>query len=236
MKQAWERLVGRINQLSLRERVIVFVMIIVVIVALFNAVLFDPLSAKEKALSEELLQMNDEMQSLQIETLGLIKIWTDNPDPNAALQSRLLEKRNQLARLDVLLNEKQLQLIAPSEITKVLKTILMQNRELQLVSLNSLPTTPLIEPLFKDETQLVINQTEPSSPPQSEEDVQIFKHRVEITVKGGYFDLLTYLNELEEIPAQMFWDYVSLNVEEHPSAILTLMVYTLSLDEAWLKV
>jgi MSHA biogenesis protein MshJ len=34
----------------------------------------------------------------------------------------------------------------------------------------------------------------------------------------------------------MFWGEVSLSVEKYPDAVMTLTVYTLSLDKTWLTV
>lgn len=235
MKQELEEFASGINRLSLRERGIIFIMIMVIVVALFNLALLDPLSAKENTLSQKSLQMRGEIQLLQTETLVLIKTWADNPNPNAALQSRLLAIKEQLNRVDLLLQEKQLQFISPHEIPQVLKAILLQNRKLQLVSLNNLPTEPLVEPILTDDAQST-GQVGSSVQVQPDAELQIFKHGVEITVQGGYFDLLAYLDELEKIPSQMFWDHVSLSVNEYPSAVLTLTVYTLSLDKTWLKV
>jgi MSHA biogenesis protein MshJ len=64
----------------------------------------------------------------------------------------------------------------------------------------------------------------------------LYKHGVEITVRGSYADLLQYLNTLEHLPTQMFWGVARLNVVEYPSAELKLTLYTLSLDKIWLQV
>ena len=235
MKQAWEKLARRINQLSLRERGIIFIMIMVIVVAFFNLALLDPLSAKENTLSQKSLQMRGEIQLLQTETLVLIKAWADNPDPNVSLQSRLMAIKKQLNKMNVLLQGKQQQFISPLEIPQVLKAILLQNNKLQLVSLSNFPTKPLIDSILTDETQLA-DQSGSSVQVQPDAELQIFKHGVEIVVEGEYFDLLAYLDKLEKMPLQMFWDRVSLDANEYPYAVLTLTVYTLSLDKTWLKV
>ena len=55
-------------------------------------------------------------------------------------------------------------------------------------------------------------------------------------MRGRYLDLLGYLGELEDLPAQMFWGGAKLNVVHYPEAELTLTLYTLSLDKTWLVV
>jgi MSHA biogenesis protein MshJ len=65
---------------------------------------------------------------------------------------------------------------------------------------------------------------------------QIYKHGVKITVRGNYADLLQYLTALEKLPSQMFWGVAKLDVVQHPTAELSLTLYTLSLDKTWLQV
>jgi MSHA biogenesis protein MshJ len=65
---------------------------------------------------------------------------------------------------------------------------------------------------------------------------QIFKHGVQMTVRGNYADLMQYLTALEKMPTQMFWGMAKLSVIQYPNAELTLTLYTLSLDKTWLQV
>jgi MSHA biogenesis protein MshJ len=63
----------------------------------------------------------------------------------------------------------------------------------------------------------------------------LYRHGVEITVRGNYLDMIDYMNALESMPTQLFWGGAKLEVEEYPTARLTLTMYTLSLDSKWLK-
>jgi len=64
----------------------------------------------------------------------------------------------------------------------------------------------------------------------------IYKHGVELTVKGPYLDLLAYLREIENLPVQMYWSRMDLTAGEYPDSTLKLVVFTLSLDPAWIVV
>ena len=64
----------------------------------------------------------------------------------------------------------------------------------------------------------------------------VYKHGVELVVKGSYADLTQYLMRLEGLPWQMFWGKAELKVEEYPKATLTLTLFTLSLDKTWLRI
>lgn len=64
----------------------------------------------------------------------------------------------------------------------------------------------------------------------------MFKHGVELRVAGSYADLYDYLQRLEKLPARMFWSRATLNAGDYPKVTLTVTIYTLSLDKAWLEV
>ena len=55
-------------------------------------------------------------------------------------------------------------------------------------------------------------------------------------MRGSYLDLLRYARALESLPTQMYWGEASLSVERYPDAVLTLTMYTLSLDQTWLTI
>ncbi len=64
----------------------------------------------------------------------------------------------------------------------------------------------------------------------------MYKHGVQITVRGSYADLVQYLTALEKLPTRMFWGTAKMKVVQHPTVELTLTLYTLSLDKTWLQV
>jgi len=112
----------------------------------------------------------------------------------------------------------------------LLRQVLSRNANLQLLALQTLPVTPLLE---KENAGHDAAVPAVSAPVLGK---QIFKHGVELTVRGNYLDLLQYLTSLERLPTQMFWGKVKMQVVQYPAAELTLTLYTLSLDKIWLQV
>jgi MSHA biogenesis protein MshJ len=64
----------------------------------------------------------------------------------------------------------------------------------------------------------------------------VYKHGVEITVHGTYAALHGYLSRLERSPWAMYWWRAKLEADERSALTLTVTIYTLSLDKAWLEV
>jgi MSHA biogenesis protein MshJ len=62
----------------------------------------------------------------------------------------------------------------------------------------------------------------------------LYRHGVEITVRGNYLDMVSYLEALQGLPVRLFWGKADLQVETYPDARLTLTLYTMSLDQKWM--
>ena len=63
----------------------------------------------------------------------------------------------------------------------------------------------------------------------------LYRHGVELTVRGNYLDMVDYMSTLDAMPTRMFWGRAQLDVETYPTARLTLTLHTLSLDRQWMK-
>lgn len=63
----------------------------------------------------------------------------------------------------------------------------------------------------------------------------LYRHGVEIVLQGSYLDMINTMQALEALPVQLFWGGARLDAQQYPEARLTLTLYTLSLDEQWIK-
>lgn len=216
MKLDWTTLANKINDRNLRERGLIFLMLASILIALAYVLFLEPQLSKQKALSQKILQQENQIKSIASQLHALEE--ARSVDPDIANRAKLESLRIQLVQLKALLQVKQQQLIPPDKIPGLLEEILSRNQQLQLISLRSLPTST------------VKAEGEQSSSVEQE----FFRHGVEISVRGSYFDLLDYVAQLEKLPTQIFWGKASLKVESYPISQLTVTLYTLSLDKVWL--
>jgi MSHA biogenesis protein MshJ len=63
----------------------------------------------------------------------------------------------------------------------------------------------------------------------------LYRHGVEIELQGSYLDMVNYMTALEALPEQLFWGRAKLDAEQYPQVKLTLTLYTMSLDDQWMK-
>jgi MSHA biogenesis protein MshJ len=223
MQERIDKIVARIDGLSLRERVLVFAAAAFVVVSLIDSLVLEPLLVKQKNLSAQVVQQQEKMKEVQAQIDALVQARQANA--NSPQRERIRVLRQQIAEGDAYLKSRRDKLVPPEKMAKLLEQVLNRNGRLQLVSLNTLPVGLLIEP-SADAAAANMTGTEK----------QIYKHGVKITVRGSYADLMQYMTELERLPTQMFWGVAKLDVVQHPTAELTLTLYTLSLDKTWLQV
>ena len=228
MRRYWELARTRIDDMSLRERAMIFAAAGFVVISLINSILLDPLLAKQKILSAQVIQQQEKMKELQAAIQSLLQARRD--DESSPLRMRSAQLKQQLHDLDGYLQNRRSRLVEPDKMASLLKQVLGKNGGLQLVEMKTLPVSLLIE---KPEAE---NGAGQAAAHDHDGQKQIFKHGVQISVRGGYLELLRYVSALERMPAQMFWGEVSMKVEQYPYSVLTLTLYTLSLDEIWLTV
>lgn len=235
LKTQWQRLADRVDAMSLRERALIFLAIAIVLIVLVNTMLIDPLLVRHKKLQLEITQAQDKTSAMQMQIQALVKNW--NVDPDTALRARLAQLREQSDQTGKTLEDIQSGLVPPQKMPALLEDILRHNRSLRLVALKTLPVSVLGEP---ETTADGKTAGEAGKPTQAQKPATpgslVYKHGVEITVEGSYLDLLRYLTEIESLPWHMFWGKADLEVEKYPRVTLTLRLYTLSLDKAWLAI
>lgn len=218
-----DQFVAKVDGMTLRERAMIFAAAAFAVVSLINTFFLDPLLAKQKSLSSQVVQQQERMKETQAQLTALLQ--AKQADEHAPQRERIRQLREQIAEGDAYLKATQDKLVPPEKMAALLEQVLAKNASLQLVALDTLPVTLFIEPSAADVANKVAVQ-----------EKQIFKHGVKMTVRGNYADLMQYLAALEKMPTQMFWGMAKLSVEQYPNAELTLTLYTLSLDKTWLQV
>lgn len=242
MNSQWAQLSAKIDGMELRERVLVFVAAVSVLTALLKFGLLDPLSNRQTALSAQMQQQQQQLSELQNKAQMQSASQNQHNNELDALRNHLTQLKQQLQEQDEYLQSRQDRLVEPNMMPGLLRQVLDKNDHLQLVELKTLPVGLLIEkPVASNDAGAAAAKPADQNMGvrgqlQSNVQKRIFKHGVQITVRGGYLDMLRYVAALEKLPMRMFWGEASLIVDKYPDGELTLTLYTLSLDKTWLTV
>jgi len=225
VKQLWQRYAERIDALSLRERVFIFAAVLVAVVGFLYAFFVDAELQKERRLSSTIAQRQAEMRSLEAQ-LAKVAI-SRSGDPDRARRERFADVRAQLSEAERQIGAEERKFTAPQQMKRVIEEMLARNRSVQLVAMRTLPSTSIAD------ARIPAGQ-KPAKPTPGER--LIYRHGVEVTVSGGYLDLMRYVGQLEFLPTQLYWSSLDLDASHFPGHTLKVVVYTLSLDAAWMNV
>lgn len=212
----------RVDALSLRERGLVFVAVMVVLYLVAANLVFGPVRAEQARITGELKTKREQVQAIEAQVQVLVT--SSSGDVNAANRSKVAALQQQLKELDAAMDQMTAGVVSPKEMAKLVERMLMQNRGLELVKLESLAPTPITDPKADAQTTPGVV------------DVQIYKHGMRIELRGSYFDIVNYLKALEALPWKVFWGEVALTAETYPSSKVTLVIYTLSRYSGWIGV
>lgn len=225
----WQHWAALFNARSLRERVLIAAGGVVVVVALLDTVLLNPLAVEQKKLS---LQLSEARTSIKTGE-AMIAASRGQTDPDEVQRRYRDELRKQITEMDARLQGVQKQLVPPDQVAKLLEGVLMKERGLALVSLRKLPVQR-----YQTAGAPAPNASAsaPAKPVAGVADRSIYQHSFEVSVEGSYTELYAYLSRLEALPWQLFWGKVTLDAGAYPKLRLTLTLHTLSLNKVWLVV
>lgn len=207
-----ESLRTNFDALSLRERLLVFAVAVMLLGSIWYLSVMQPLTQRATQSRTEieslqarvkLVNQNFEDQALQISGSG------------AEYQERFAQIQSRIDDLNEKLEDYSAELINPAEMARVMEGVLKNQSKLQLVRIRNLSPEAL-------------------SASADGRTATFYKHGLEIEFEGSYLACLDYLEDIEALPWRFYWQVLELRVLEYPKNRIRLEVSTLSLDEEWI--
>lgn len=205
----------RFDALTLRERALVALAVLAVMLFAWHSFAFAPLDRRSERLRDALDTAHAQVTALDGEAEKLVQ--GRQADPDAPQRARLAGLQGQLADVDTALRERMRGLIDPVQMAAALEQVLTRKTDLRLVRVQSRPPEPLLAG-------------------GKGEEPGAWRHTVVLEFRGSYLDTVAYLRALQELPWDFYWDGVSLQVDHYPEATVTITVHTLSLQKGWIGV
>lgn len=231
MKAIWLGWAGRFEALALRERRLIALALIGGTLMLGWSLGVDPALMRLRLAERGQADVAAQQSAVQAQ---LVSLQAPALQPETRARAELDALRQELERLNARFAELEGALVPPQRMAGLLEEMVGRRTSLRLLSLRTLPVKPVIEAKAGAETKAEgeVKAKERGGGTTA----ALYKHGVEIKLEGGYADLAEYLARLEKSGQKLLWERVSLSAEQHPRLVLTLTVYTLSLDRAWLIV
>lgn len=220
-----QQLANWIDTLSVRERSILLLAIIIAVFLVWDRLLLEPLEKQAKQVQVKLKKQNKDLVRIRQQQQQVVARSSADPDAQNLQQIAVLKKAMQ--ELDTQLQTMTVDLISPQQMVKVLEEVLTRETDLQLVSVQSLPPLALTDTKDKDAKKKKRGKTVVPG---------VYQHALKIEFKGSYLSTMGYMQELENLSRRFYWGSVDFTVLNYPQAHVVITVNTLSLNEAWIGV
>ncbi len=226
----------RFDALTLRERVLVILAVLVMVYILWDNLIWQTIRQSEERMTGETVEVQEEMQRLAQEIQGLGRRYGIDPDADTRQQLADLEK--EIDGLKGRARRAAEVLIEPERMAGLLEKVLMQQKGLKLLSLETLESKPLSPPPGeKDGTPSAAVQAGPKTDTETKTEAPLlYAHRFAVEFEGDYLNTLAYLKALEALPWRLLWDGIDYEVTKYPKARVRIELHTIGLSEGWIGV
>lgn len=209
MKQQWQRLALRIDAMQLRERVFVFLTIIVCFGALADTLWLSPAQLAHKQATQRFAAQETELQRLRNELKDLAK----PVDANKTVRDDIAAAN---LRLDAI--NQEIRAVAPlaeggPAIEQTLVQFLRRQDGLTLLGTGTTPSTSVSAP------SATAGQTASASA-----QPVLSRRGLELTVAGSYADLVRYVGTLENALPTLRWGTLQLKTTQQAPE-MTMQVF-----------
>ncbi|MGI9202943.1 MAG: hypothetical protein ACR2Q3_02965 [Woeseiaceae bacterium] len=206
------QIVSTVDALSIRERGLILLTVLVVMGTLWQTLLMEPLTKQASERRTELAALEER---IDVANRGLEEQILQIAGGSDVQRTRIASLQDRIAEINAILGDHAAELIDPSEMAQVLEGVLKEQSRLDLVQISN--TTPEFLSASDDENA-----------------VTFYRHGLEIEVEGSYLACLEYLNAIEALPWRLYWQVLELDVIDYPRNRIRIEVSTLSLDEEWI--
>ena len=227
LKQRWQVWSMRLDAMSFRERLLIF---LAAAGLTFTAIFIGLIEPALKRQEQMMLSISGLQQEIYTLNNQLISTEQQHKQGKNSETNRLLAEAG---ALEVSLRDRESGMIPPDKMIPVLKSLLAAQPGLKLISLNTTAPRPVF---IKDAAGADVSGVAAALPTVAVAPAeQLYKHGIELQVTGSYAYLTDYIERLESLPWAMQWKSMRLDASHHPQLELTLGLTTLSRESTWAR-
>lgn len=224
--------------LSKRERWMIFGAGLFAVVGLMDTFLLEPKRAEVASVQQEIVKIQNDTATLTEQMTTIASQAAPQP-ANNAFQREIDETQQKIASQSADLVKVSSYMVPPQEMVALLKKLLQKHTDVQVVEMQSLPVVDFIDKQRK-QLQAQAGDSANVAAQAGSEDVwknvpHVYQHAVKVRLKGKYFALMAYAQSLKAIGSTLAWENAELKAD-YPESELTVQVYTLSGENAWLGI
>ena len=211
MMYKYANLRDKANALAVRERIIISITLMMILVALSDALFIKNFSNRATVLQHELTEFELKIETHQQKIIDLNNI--EMIDLDKELKNNLEKESIRATQLDRKLLIIKNKLVSPNEMLPLLGSVLGEKNGLDLVSMSTLAPIEI--------NNGIKNST-----------IKLYKHQLRLDFIGNYEQVRQYVKSLENLNRKVFLDQLLFKTVEYPEGQFTLKVHTLTTGEA----
>lgn len=226
-KKPLERLGKNLETRKPAEKVLILAAFCAAVFMVWLTFGFDPIRAEIDSAQAQINSVSRQIAA-QRTAYNNMQAQSDE-DPSQFAIERIQFLTRQQEAIDGEINSLAGDLVTPAQMTTMLTSVLERQDGLQLVSFNNVEAVPLA---------IGANQqaSGDSTLQESQLGGQVFSHGLVIEFQGDFFATLSYLQYLEDLTGNFFWDTLDFQIQQWPMATVTLQIHTLSTDRGFIGV
>ena len=199
-------MLDRFNSRNLRERLLIGGTLLVATYMLWLITLSDSMAQTQREIKRATQLLNSQISVEENEQAALRQ--RVEASPNDRLEALKAELEAELQSVTATLDQSLSRFVDPEAMALLIEDLIERQPGLELVQLVSLPVQP-----FR------IGDGDPVP--------GIYRHGMRLRLEGRYFDVIAYLEALENTPWEFGWQRLEYVVEDYPVASVTVEIETL---------
>jgi MSHA biogenesis protein MshJ len=207
----------KFNVLSIRERLLVGLTILGLIILFWWYFFASPIMSKIVSIEVDNLKITKVIDRAQL-SVDKIKARL-KAGVHKKSKAKLARLKQELIKTEAQLKLKATELIDPEEMFQMMTRLIYKESKLKLLSLKRRDVKPAIE---EREGQ--------------ENTDGIYRHVLEVKFSGQYEDIFNYIESLEALEWKLIWEEIEVSNDEYPVVNVTVVISTLSMREEWVGV
>lgn len=228
----WQQLSEQYLQLQLRERRLIYLASLVLLLWLGALYAVEPLWQSLQASKQQQKLVLQQMAQLQQQVDTVLQVL--NTDPNTQIRSQISQSEQKRDELSQQIKQLTGRYVSPEQMLPLLQDVLKSSPGVKLLRMRSLQAEPVS---LAPAPQVAAPATAVATPGQSVPAAPLlYLHKTEISFSGQYAQLQRLLQQLEQLPWQLHWHQLEYKVSEHPQAELRLELETISEQADYLRI
>lgn len=214
--------IARFARWSMRERLLALAAVAAVLYFSADFALLGPQQKKIKAVRDLGQANTTELASINQVLAQMENAEVKAREPLPRERATVAALKKQIADVDAFFGQAD---PTTSPLGALVRELLDANPKLSLVSLKTLSPTEFYSPANAAPAS---GNAAKGNKDNKEVPKTVYRHGVEVSIKGNYLALLAYLENLQKYPGRLFWSEARLDVSTYPESVLKVVIYTLS--------